>query len=120
MNCTAKEFLQLFFNELESQSIPYVILHSYQELPEKIDSDIDYAVADWALPRLPYIQRDVAHRCGWALAQTLQHGVFAFYAVLLNLQEPSETLKLDACSNYARARRFLISEKILLENRRPF
>ena len=36
--------MKLFFRELERRSIPYVILHSYEELPQRIVSDIDYAV----------------------------------------------------------------------------
>ncbi|EEF57259.1 hypothetical protein [Pedosphaera parvula] len=120
MTCDSREFFRLFFRELEQRSIPYVILHSYQELPDNISSDIDYAVPTSDLPKLRGIQSELARKNGWALAQTLQHGVFAFYAVLVNLENPHESLKLDACSNYARARRFLVSEEILLGNRLPY
>jgi thymidylate kinase len=120
MTCDSREFFRLFFRELERRAIPYVILHSYQELPDNISSDIDYAVPTSDLPKLRGIQSELARKHGWALAQTLQHGVFAYYAVLVNLENPQETLKLDACSNYARARRFLVSEKILLGNRVPY
>jgi thymidylate kinase len=117
MTCDSREFFKLFFRELEAKNIAYVILHSYQEFPDKISSDIDYAVPDADLPRLRKIQIDLAKRNGWALVQTLQHGVFAFYAVLVNLNNPEENLKLDACSNYARVRRQLVPEKVLLAKR---
>jgi thymidylate kinase len=120
MTCDSREFFRLFFRELEQRAIPYVILHSYQELPDNIASDIDYAVPTSVLPQLRAIQSELARKHGWALVQMLQHGVFAYYAVLASLENPQETLKLDACSNYARARHFLVSEKILLSNRIPY
>src|SRR5690349_16104777 len=111
MTCDSREFFRLFFRELEQQAIPYVILHSYQEMPDKISSDVDYAVPSSVLPRLRGIQSELARKHGWTLAQMLQHGVFAYYAVLVSLENPRETLKLDGCSNYARARRFLVPEE---------
>ena len=120
MTCDSREFFRLYFQELENRSIPSVILHSYQDMPDKIASDIDYAVPDSALRRLSLLQMELARRHGWALIQTLQHGVFAYYAVLASLEDPTQTLRLDACSNYARVRRFLVPEKILLANRIPY
>jgi hypothetical protein len=52
--------------------------------------------------------------------QSLQHGVFAYYNVLVSLDDPTQTLKLDACSHYTRARRLLVPDKVLLDNRRTF
>jgi thymidylate kinase len=120
MSCDSKTFFALFFRELQQQSIPYVILHSYQKLPEIGDSDIDYAVPEAALPKLRRIQVELARQHGWALVQTIQHGVFACYAVLINLTNPAECLRLDACSSYCRDRRFLVAEKILLHQRIPY
>ena len=79
----------LLFRELEQRGIACVILHSYQEFPDNISSDIDYAVPHEHLPKLRGIQAELARQNGWALAQTLQHGVFAFYAVLVNLSNPA-------------------------------
>lgn len=118
MGCSAPQFLTLFFDELEKQGIPYVILHSYDQLPEEPSTDIDYAVFDRDVPKIRPIQLDLARQHGWALAQTLRHGVFAWYSVMASLDDPRDNLKLDLCSNYARARRFLVPEKILLEGRR--
>ena len=120
MTCDSREFFKHYFQALEERSIPSVILHSYQDMPDKISSDIDYAVPDTALRQLSRIQMEVARQHGWALVQTLQHGVFAYYAVLASLEDPTQTLRLDACSNYARVRRFLVPENILLQNRLPF
>ena len=119
MTCNSTDFFKLFFGELEKRSIPCVILHSYAQFPEKISSDIDYAVPHEYLPKLRAIQSELARQNGWALVQTLRHGVFAYYAVLVSLENPAQFLKLDACSSYARARRFLVPEKVLLGSRVP-
>ena len=118
MTCTATQFFTLFFAELEKRGIPYVIIHSYECLPEETLTDIDYAVSDSDVPKIRAIQTELARRNGWVLAQTLRHGVFAWYSVMACIDDARENLKLDLCSNYARARRFLVSEKILLEGRR--
>jgi len=119
MASDAASFFEAFFHELEQRGVPYVILHSYQEMPERIPGDIDYAVPHVDLPKLRKIQIELARRHGWALVQTIQHGVFAFFGVLVNSQNPTENLKLDACSSYARACRFLVPESVLLAKRIP-
>src|SRR5258706_3986425 len=117
----SRKFFDLFFQELERCSITFVILHSYEELPEKIspDEDIDFALPDWALRQLPAIQAATARSLGWILAQAIFHD-FGCYSVLVNPQDPTQCLKLDACSSYTRVRRFLVSENVLLADRIPF
>jgi hypothetical protein len=116
MACNYKEFFLLYFGELKRRGIPYVILHSYQEYPDKIASDIDYSVPHEHLPKLHLILAELAQKNDWALVQTLQHGVFAYYSVVVNLADPAQNLRLDACSSYARARRYFVPENIFLAN----
>lgn len=120
MCTTAAEFIDLFFMKLEERGIPYVIIHSYQTLPQDVASDIDYAVYDHDLPSLTAIQEELGRQHNWAVVQSFQHGVFAYYNVLISLDDPSQRLLLDACSNYARARRLLVSNDVLLDGRRRF
>jgi hypothetical protein len=120
MNCDASRLLELYFQELERRAIPYVILHGYEHLPGDVGSDLDYAVAGQHLPGLAHVLDEVARPLGWRVAQTLQHGLTAFYTIAVNLEDPAETLKLDACSDYARIRRLLVPEAVLLEGRRRF
>jgi|688.fasta_scaffold01489_7 thymidylate kinase len=117
---SAAEFVDLFFGELDRRGIPYVVIHSYQTLPHEVKSDIDYAVYERDLARLTTIQEELCHKHRWALVQSLQHGVCAYYNVLVSLDDPSQTLKLDACSHYTRARRLLVPDKVLLDDRRTF
>ena len=39
----SKEIFNFLVGKFEEQNIEYVILHSYQNLPERFDSDIDIA-----------------------------------------------------------------------------
>jgi thymidylate kinase len=116
----AAQFVDLFFGELKQRDIPYVVLHSYQTLPHKLNSDIDYAVYDRDLARLTTIQKELCYSHRWALAQSLQHEVCGCYNVLVSLNDPTQTLKLDACSHYTRVRRLLVPDKVLLDDRRTF
>jgi thymidylate kinase len=120
MSTTAAEFIDLYFNKLEELGIPYVIIHSYQTLPWDVASDIDYAVYDRDLPSLTAIQEELGRQHNWAVVQSFQHGVFAYYNVLISLDDPSQRLLLDACSNYARARRLLVPNDVLLDGRRRY
>lgn len=118
MSSSPAEFFREYFQELERRGIPSVILHTHERLPETIESDIDYAVGDADLRRLPAIQAALAERLGWMVAQQLQHQVFAWYAVLVSRENPRHFLKLDACSHYVKDRCFLIRDELLLEGRR--
>ena len=120
MSSTAGEVFTAFFNELDRRGIPCAILHGYENLPGSPGHDIDYAVAGASLPAIPGLLAEVACRHGWRLVQTLQHGLTAFYSVAMNLENPAETLELDACSDYARIRRLLVPEGVLLGGRRRF
>lgn len=115
---SAPEFLNLYFGELDQRGIPYVILHSYEKLPEGVESDIDYAVEQSNLPKLNEIQKELCEVHNWRLVQSLQHGVCAFYNILISLDDPSERLELDACSHYTRARHLFVKDSFLLEGRR--
>lgn len=117
---SASEFIDLFFEELERCGIPYVVIHSYQTLPHDVRGDIDYAVYDHDLRKLTTIQEELGRRHNWAVVQSFQHGVCAFYNVLASLDDPGQILRLDACSNYARARRLLVPNRVLLDKRRRY
>lgn len=44
MNCT--EVFNYIFESFNSNNIDYAIIHSYQYLPDRFDSDIDTAIND--------------------------------------------------------------------------
>lgn len=120
MSVSAAEFLDIFYRKLEDLGIPYVIIHSYRNLTEDLSGDIDYAVPDEHLAGMTAIQEDLGRQHNWAVVQSFQHGVFACYNVLVSLEDHTQRLLLDACSNYARARRLLVPIEVLLDGRRRY
>jgi thymidylate kinase len=120
MNSTPQELFNRWFAELERANIPYAILHSYQEYPDRVATDVDYAVATEALPQLPALEQKVAAACGWVVAQRLCHEIYASSTILMNPERPEETLMLDVTSNYARNGSRLVEASQLLAGRRRF
>jgi len=117
---TPGEVLTRYFGELERRGIPYVVLHSYEALPERIESDVDACVADGRLADALACQDHVAAAAGWVVTQTLQHEVRAFYNVLANPQRPEQCLRLDLCSHYAGYGRLLLRDTDLLHRPQRF
>lgn len=117
MAADAATFFESFFRELDRRGLPFVILHSYENLPECMPSDIDYAVHSVDLPKLLPIQREVAAQLGWLLASTVRANLFARYSVFFNAQDPSQFIQLDACSHYVEQGRLLLNDEDLLAGR---
>ncbi len=107
-----------FFAALEAEGIPSVVLHSYEALPDAVESDVDYAVADSDLPRVQPLLRRVVAENGWILTQVLQHEVCAFYMVVNAAEDPRAFLKLDVCSHYVRNGCLFLRDDFLLWGRR--
>lgn len=120
MTSTPQELFERWFATLEQEQIPYVILHSYQEFPAHIPSDVDYAVAPECLAVVPALEQKVAAACGWVVAQRLQHELCASSTILLNPQRPAEKLMLDVTTHYVRNRSRFIDAARLLANRRRY
>lgn len=118
MACTPSEFFELYFRELERHGIASVVLHSYENYPQRVTSDIDYAVAEDDLHKIAPLLARLAREHGWALVQTLQHQVFAIYHVVIDPGNPSHHLKLDVCSHYVKDHCFLLRDVVLLSGRR--
>jgi hypothetical protein len=109
---------RLYFEELDAQGIPYVLLHSHEDFPEKIASDVDYAVRTRDLARLPGLLNDLAQRHGWCLAHAIEPHIYALYMVAMDAGNPACFLQLDACGHYVESGCFLFSDAELLEDRR--
>ncbi|TAL05190.1 MAG: hypothetical protein EPO07_03930, partial [Verrucomicrobia bacterium] len=117
---TTSDIFTHFFRELERREIPYVVLHSYQDYPDKFRSDVDYAVADNRRHEIPEAERAVAQKCGWLIVQRMEHETCAFSSVFVNPQSPGETLMLDVTSHYIRNRCFFLHDEDLLAGRQRF
>lgn len=117
MKATPAEIFQRYFAELERRDIPYVILHSYEEFPDVIRSDVDYIVAPRALPKIASVLTGVAEAGGWVVAQTVEHDVGAFTSTVIDPDQPENFLLLDATSDYIRNQRLLLRAGDLLQGR---
>lgn len=114
-------FLERFFAELGRRQIAYVVLHSYEQLHwHARASDIDYAVAKSEFRKIPGVLAMVARQTGWVLTQSFSHRVFGRYAVLVDPENPTDYLKLDACSHYAPTPWLFVRDEILLAGRRRY
>jgi thymidylate kinase len=120
MSRSPQELLSRWFAELEREHIPYVILHSYQEFPERVTSDVDYAVAADRLALIPALEQKLATESGWVVAQRLEHEAGATWAVLVNRENPREFLMLDGTSHYVRNHCFFLRDTDLLAGRRRY
>src|ERR1044071_800464 len=120
MQFSSSDYFRLFFGELERQDVPYVLLHSYEQFPAQISSDVDFAIPTRDLPRLPRIQSDLAESHGWRLAQVIEAHIYALYSVVLDPKESRAFLQLDACGHYVENDCFFLSDKVILHDPRRF
>jgi len=120
VNHTPPEVFAFCFAEMERLEIPYVILHSYQDLPDFIPSDVDCAVPEKHLSRMKRLMHEVAEHTGWRLTQTLRYDIAAFYSVLVDPQNPRQFIKLDCSTHYTRNGCQFIPFSDLLAGRRRY
>jgi len=116
----AATFFGDFFRELGRRDIPFVILHGYEQLPEQMSSDIDFAVRNEDLRGLLPLQRELAQRQGWVLTTFAQGKLYSHYAVFFDATEPSRCIQFDACGHYIERGCFILRDDQLLEGRRPY
>lgn len=112
------EFFNSYFIWLESQEIESVILHTYENYPAQIHSDIDYCVSQKNLDRIVPLVHEHCKASGWLLVQVMQHEVKAFFCICVSRDNPNCFVQLDACSDYMREGKVLIKSNSLLKNRR--
>src|SRR6476660_5962137 len=88
--CTAESsscenFLTTLFSALESSDVRYCVLHSWEELPYKLSSDLDLAVYPQDVPKLSLVFRALRER-GYTPVQVFNYSVSAYYFVFFWLE----------------------------------
>lgn len=111
-------FFNSYFELLKHEDIAHVILHTYEQYPERLHSDVDYCVSDQNLRRVIPLLYAHCVNSGWKLVQIMQHEVKAFFCVCVSSQNPNNYIQLDVCSHYMREGKVLIKADDLLRNRR--
>jgi thymidylate kinase len=82
-----KNFLSTLFRALDSSKVRYCVLHSWEELPEKLSSDLDIAVHPGDVRKLPFVFRAVREK-GYTPLQVFNYFVSAYYFVFFWLEGP--------------------------------
>lgn len=117
---TKSDFFDAYFQSLEQRDIQYVILHSYNAYPSRIQSDIDFCVSDTSLMDVVTSLPAFCRKNGWRLIQVIQHEVKAFFCVCVSHTNPAEFLQLDVCSHYMRQGKLLLEDCKILDGARMF
>jgi len=77
-----QDFLSTLFHELDSSKIRYCVLHSWEELPENLSSDLDIAVHPVDAERLTSVFQ-VLRGKGYTPVQVFNYFVSAYYFVFV-------------------------------------
>jgi hypothetical protein len=112
---------QALFDYFEHEAIAYCVLGDTRSYPQTIASDLDIAVRRDALAGMPRAIARFCHEHDLHLVQLIRHEQSAIYLVLAwigNAGKP-EFLAVDACSDYRRSGRLLLTADELLEQPRP-
>ena len=115
MNCT--EVFNYLFESFNSQNIDYVIIHSYQYLPDRFDSDIDTAINVPNIKDAIKLLDDSLAGTGWRVIQFWRHENYAADCVISN---DEEFLQVDFCTHYERNGRVVMPVQELLKGKKKY
>ncbi|MGN0395678.1 MAG: hypothetical protein ACI4EF_09950 [Coprococcus sp.] len=113
MNCA--EIFNYLFESFNSQNVEYVIIHSYQNFPNRFDSDIDTAINVPNIQEAIKLLDDTLVVTGWRVIQFWRHEYYAADCVISN---DEEFLQVDFCTHYERDGRIVMPVQEFLEGRR--
>ena len=115
-----EDVVRALLDTLERECSSYCLLGGYEDLPGRVESDIDFMVRREELHCLPRILKRLSNDIDYRLVQVLQHETTASYYILAKAS-PGEVRYLhpDSCSDYYRQkRRWLTAEEVLKGRRR--
>jgi thymidylate kinase len=112
------DFLQTFFELLETQRVRYCVLHSYENLPHEVLSDLDIAVHPDDRPRLAVVFRGLVEN-GYRPIQCLNYAVGSFYFVFSWFEGSAlQTVAVDVAFEHRRNGLILSAGEDLVHGRR--
>ncbi len=113
-----EEFFNGYWGYLEANGISSVILHSWQEYPRYIASDVDYCVPQKELGRVLPLLECYCEQSGWSLCQIFQHEKTAYFCVCASKTEVDDLIMLDVCGDYTVRGVRQVSSEVFIENRK--
>lgn len=113
----SKDVFNYIFDSFEKNNINYVILHSYQKLPEQFESDIDTAIDVDKIEDAIMLFDKALQNSGWKVIQYWRHENYAADCVISN---DEEFLQVDFCTHYERNGRVVMPIKELVDGRKKY
>ena len=115
---TREDFFNGFWGLLKKRGWKSLVLHSWKELPSRIDSDVDYAVAGCRPNELISALDEYSRERGWLLVQVIEHEPSAFFCVCVQDGGEFQRLALDVTWDYRRLGHRLMDSDSLMKGRR--
>tara|TARA_B110000438_G_scaffold291622_1_gene328810 strand:- start:708 stop:1697 length:990 start_codon:yes stop_codon:yes gene_type:complete len=115
---TRENFFHRYWAALDDEGWKGIVLHSWKDLPEKIESDVDYAVAGCSPRELLVFLEQFSREHGWRLVQVIEHEPSAFFCVCMQNGGEFEQIALDVTWDYRRRGHFLVSSETLQKEAR--
>ncbi len=110
-----------FFNAwwpwMEKVGCQSLILHGWEDMPEIIPSDIDFAVSGVSPDQYLELLDRYCAQCGWKLVQVIEHESDALYAICFQRGSQQSSIVLDVTWDYRRKGEVLIDNRTLFQGR---
>lgn len=110
-----------FFNAwwpwMEEAGCQSLILHGWEDMPEIIPSDIDFAVSGVSPDQYLDLLDRYCAQCGWELVQVIEHEFDALYAICFQRGSQQSSIILDVTWDYRRKGEVLIDNGTLFQGR---
>lgn len=119
------DFFNSYWAALAKQGWKAVVLHSWEDYPERFDSDVDYAVLGPSRAELLRFLDAFARDRGWRLIQAIDHEPGAVFCVCIQTGTPFDSIQLDVCWAYRRKGHVYLTadflfQKIMVANGKAF
>lgn len=112
---SVEDFLITLFTELDTHHIRYCVLHSWEQLPRSLSSDLDIAVHPDDARKLPFVLRFLQKK-GYIPIQLLSYAVNAQYFVFCWFQKLN-SVAVDVIVEHRRGGLILASGQTLVTGR---
>lgn len=114
---TQSHFFKGLFKVLNESGLNYVVLHSWQTLPEKATSDVDMLISADEKKRLPLLLKKAEEVTGWRFVQKLWYDVpWCFYYVAVS-PDGKASAALDFVSDPKGTGEYRIKDSRILSHR---